>query len=140
MRLICFCMVTVVLCGLVSWDTYQIYKKNAGVSEKQTIWQSVFFGALMIADDPDAAMAELGIDPAMKPDIGKHAYYADEDYVYPVMSEKAEEVFFSKVSTMSMVMYYLRHPKDLLIMLDHAAQESQTLHTGFMAYTDEVYA
>lgn len=113
--------------------------KNEGVSARQTVWQSVFFGALMVTDDPDAAMAELGIDPAMKADIGKHAYYEDEDYVYPLYSEKADKGFYDHVSTLTMVRYYLRHPRDLLKMLDRAAQESVQLHTGFMAYTDESY-
>lgn len=140
LRCTAFAAAAVLMAGIVTWDTLGIYRKNAGVSEKQTVWQSVFYGALMIADDPDAAMEELGIPAEMKPDIGKHAYYADEDYVYAPLSHEAQEKFYDHVDTMTMVMYYLRHPLDLLRMLDRAAQESVTLHTGFMAYTDEPYA
>ena len=99
----------------------------------------MFYGALMIADDVDAAMEELGLDPVLKADIGKHAYHADEDYVYPMLSDEAEEAIYSKINALTMVRYYLRHPGDLLKMLDHAAQESRTLHSHFMAYTDERY-
>ena len=133
-------LVIMVLAGLISWNTLGIYRKNEGVSAHQTVWASVFYGALMIADDPDAAMAELGIDPAMKPDIGKHAYYPDEEYVYPIYSQEAKEGFYDHVNTLTMVRYYLRHPLDLLKMLDRAAHESVRLHAGFMAYTDEVYS
>lgn len=129
-----------VLCGVAISDGLGIYKKNAGVSERHTTWQSVFFGALMIAEDPEASMMDLGIPLEMKADIGKHAYYEDEDYVYAPLSDEAAEKFYSKVNQITMVGYYLRHPKDLLIMLDHAAQESVELHTGFMAYTDEEYS
>lgn len=139
LRFTAFTAAAVLMAGIVTWDTLGIYRKNAGVSEKQTVWQSVFYGALMIADDPDAAMEELGIPAEMKPDIGKHAYYADEDYVYAPMSDEAEEKFYDHVSTLTMVKYYLRHPLSLLKMLDRAAQESVALHTGFMAYTDETY-
>jgi len=139
LRCLSMALLTVVLCGAIVWDGLGIYKKNAGVSERHTTWQSVFFGALMIAEDPEASMLELGIPLEMKADIGKHAYYPDEDYVYAPLSEEAGEKFYSKVNQITMVMYYLRHPKDLLYMLDHAAQESVKLHTGFMAYTDELY-
>lgn len=138
-KLTAYVLVITVLAGLISWNTLGIYRKNEGVSAHQTVWSSAFYGALMIADDPDAAMAELGIDPAMKPDIGKHAYYPDEEYVYPLYSQEAKEGFYDHVNTLTMVRYYLRHPLDLLKMLDRAARESVRLHTGFMAYTDEVY-
>lgn len=133
-------LLIVLLGGWTTWHTLGVYQKNDGVSQKQTVWQSVFYGALMIADDPEATMTELGIPLEMKADIGKHAYYADGDYVYAPLSKEAEEKFYSKVNTFTMVGYYLRHPKDLLTMLDRAAQESVELHTGFMAYTDELYA
>ncbi|MDD3335787.1 MAG: hypothetical protein PHI98_09790 [Eubacteriales bacterium] len=138
-RCVSFLLVTTLTAGMAIWDGYNVYKDNAGVSENVTLWQSVFYGALMVADDPITAMEELGIDTAMAPDIGKDAYHPDSDYVYSPSSQKAQEVFYSKVSTVGMVLYYLRHPKDLLTMLDRAAQESVNLHTGFMTYTDELY-
>ncbi|MBP3638150.1 MAG: hypothetical protein J6K13_11395 [Clostridia bacterium] len=138
-RTIAAVMVTVFLLGGISFDTLTVYQKNAGVSERHTVWQSVFFGALMIAEDVDAAMEELGIAPEMKVDIGKHAYYPDEDYVYAPLSDEAQTAFYDQVNTFTMVGYYLRHPLDFLYMLDRAAGESVDLHTGFMAYTDEIY-
>ncbi|MDD6050134.1 MAG: hypothetical protein PUC00_02505 [Clostridiales bacterium] len=140
MRTVCYTLVMMLLCVYVVWDSIGVYKKNDEVSSKQTVWQSVFFGALMVTDDVDAAMADLGLDPVLKADIGKHAYHPDEEYVWPVLSEQVEKAVYSKINAVTMVGYYLRHPKDLLVMLDHAAQESQTLHTGFMAYTGERYA
>ncbi len=134
-----YLLAMLVLCGFVIWDSIGIYRKNDIVSSKQTVWQSIFYGALMISEDVDASMEELGLNPALKADIGKHAYYADEDYVYPVSSEEAEEEIFNKVNAFTMIRYYLHHPKDLLTMLDRAAQESVHLHTRFMAYTDEEY-
>ena len=140
MRTACSTLVMLLLCGYTVWDSIGVYRKNDEVSSKQTVWQSVFFGALMVTDDVDAAMADLGLDPVLKADIGKHAYHPDEEYVWPVLSAQAEEAVYSKINAVTMVGYYLRHPKDLLVMLDHAAQESQELHTGFMAYTGDRYA
>ena len=138
--LIAFSLMGALLCGLVSYDTIGVYRKNQGVSEKQTIWQSVFYGALMIANDPDEAMAELGIPAEMKADIGKHAYYPNSEYVYPIESAELQEKFYDHVTTMTLVRYYLRHPKDLLLMMDRAAQESVQLSTSFMTYTGTLYS
>ncbi len=134
-----YALAVLLLCGLVTWDSIGVYRKNDTVSSKQTVWQSVFFGALMIAEDADASMEELGLNPELRADIGKHAYHADADYVYPILSEEAETEIFDKINAFTMIRYYLHHPKDLLTMLNRAAQESVHLHTAFMAYSDERY-
>lgn len=138
--LIVFSVMGALLCGLVSYDTIGVYRKNQGVSEKQTIWQSVFYGALMIADDPDEAMTELGIPAELKADIGKHAYYPNDEYVYPIESDELQEKFYDHVTTMTLVRYYLHHPKDLLTMMNRAAQESVQLSASFMTYTGMLYS
>ena len=124
---------------LICFDAVMIYKKNQPVSEKQTIWQSVFYGLLLIVDDQEETMNELGIPLEMKADIGKHAYLDESEYVYPITSKDAEEKFYNHISTFKIVGYYITHPKYLLIMLNHAAEESRDLHTGFMEYRGKPY-
>ena len=131
-----FVMVT---CVVISLATISVYRANDKVSSRQTLWQSVFYGLLMSTDDPDSAMQELGIDPRMKPDIGKHAYFPDEEYVFALMSEEAKTGFYDRVNMFSVMLYYLRHPRQLLFMLDRAAQQSINLHDGFMAYVGQRY-
>lgn len=131
--------VVCVMCALFTINGVAVYQKNAEVSEKQTIWQSVFYGVLMVSDDPVADMLDLGIDPAMAPDIGKHAFYPDEEYVYAPMSEEAQEKFYDNVRTMTTAGYYLRHPGKLYAMLDYTAQEAGSLFGGFMAYGKQQY-
>lgn len=139
-QIVAFSLMGALLCGLVSYDTLGVYRKNEGVSAKQTVWQSVFYGALMISDDPDAALAELGLPAEMKADIGKHAYYPNSEYVYPIESDELQEKFYDHVTTMTLVRYYLRHPKDLLTMMNRAAQESVSLSASFMTYTGALYS
>jgi hypothetical protein len=131
---------TIALSALLCVNTITIYQKNDEISARQTNWQSVFYGLLMISDDPARDMAELGIPSEMMADIGKHAYYADEDYVYPPASEEAQAAFHDHVGIFDILKYYLRHPTKLLHMLNHAAQESIQLHDGFMMYTGQVYS
>lgn len=137
-RVIAFGAALALCCGWLCWDAYGIFAKNAQESDRQTVWQSVFFGALMVTDDPEAAMAELGIDPALAQDIGKNAY--EGNYAYDFYSTEMDEAFFDHVNTSTLVKFYLTHPKELWRMLNRAAQESVELHTGFMAYTGEIYA
>lgn len=127
-------------CALICVDCVMVYRDDAKISRRQTVWQSTFFGALMISDDPEDAMEELGIDKRMLPDIGKDAYHSDEDYVISPNSPEADAAFFDHVNTLTMVGYYLRHPGQLWRMLNHAASTSQTMYTGFRAYLGQDYA
>ncbi len=139
MQRILHCGLCLVLCISCSLGALNLYKINEVDSGDTTIWQAVFYGALMVSDDPLADMEELGIDLKMAHDIGKHFYFGEEDYVYPMDSQEAYDGFFSKVNNFTLIMYYLRHPKYLFKMLDYSAQESLQLHTGFMGYKGQRY-
>lgn len=138
--LIPYTLLVMVSCVLICLECVTIYNDNSGISERQTVWQSTFYGALMITDDPEAAMDELGIDKSMMPDIGKDAYHSDDDYVISPNSAEADEALYDHVNTFTMVKYYIRHPIQLLKMLDHAAGESRTVYNGFRAYLGQDYS
>lgn len=124
----------------ISYEGVKVYQDNSHISERQTLWQSVFYGALMVSDDPEGDMEELGIDTRMAADIGKDAYYPDEDYVISPNSTDADEAFYDHVSTGKMVKYYLKRPVQLIKMLNHAAEVSQELYNGFRAYLGQDYS
>ena len=133
-------LITLIVCGAVAFSAVKVYQDNDEVSGKYTVWQSVFYGALMISDDPLADMEELGIDPAMAPDIGKDAYHPDSDYVYPPTSQEAEAAFYDHVNTFTVVKFYLKHPVKLYSMLNRAAEQSKELYNGFRIYAGQDYA
>lgn len=130
---------TIVLCALFAYNAYTVYEGNAEINEKSTLWQSIFYGLLMVSDDPVADMEAMGIDTAMAPDIGKHAYEAYDSYVYAPQSEEAVPAFYDHVSVSAVVKYYLRHPLKLYTMLQFTADESQWLHNDFMLYVGETF-
>ena len=115
----------------MTYEGIRIYQDNGNISERQTVWQSVFYGSLMVSDDPAGDMEELGIDPRMAADIGKDAYQPDADYVISPNSPEADEAFYDHVNTFTMVKYYLKRPLQLLKMLDYSAAESRELYNGF---------
>ena len=139
-RLIAYTLLCVLCLGVTGYKSLRIYAENNGVSERHTVWQSLFFGALMIADDPIADMRELNIPTEMAVDIGKHAFYPDEDYVISPNSPEFDEAVYNHINSVTMVGYYLRRPSKLLYMLNNLAKESQEVYNGFRVYKGQDYA
>ncbi|WP_099468395.1 glycan biosynthesis hexose transferase WsfD [Konateibacter massiliensis] len=106
----------------LSVGAVHIYENNSGISSPDTIYQSVFYGLLMLVEDPAKTLTELGLDPAMAVDTGKHAYLPKEAYYCPPRTEKAEEMLYTKISTADLFLYYLKHPKLLYESMEITAQ------------------
>ena len=139
-RLVAYTLACMACTGLIAYKGIRIYADNNDVSERQTVWQALFYGALMIADDPIADMRELGIPTEMAADIGKHAYFPDEDYVISPNSPEFDEAVYGHINSVTMVGYYLKRPAKLLYMLDRLASESQEVYNGFRVYRGEDYS
>ena len=139
-RLIAFLTACALCMGSVSYKAIRVYQDNSRVSGRQTVWQSLFYGALMSSDDPLGDMEELGIPLDMAADIGKHAYHPDEAYVIAPNSPEADAALYDHVNTFTMIGYYLARPMQLLRMLDYTAGESQEVYNGFRAYLGQDYA
>lgn len=138
--LIPYTLLVMIGCVVICLECVTVYKDNSHISERQTVWQATFYGALMISDDPQTSMEELGIDPRMLPDIGKDAYQPDEAYVISPNSPEADAALYDHVNTFTMVKYYCRHPVQLLKMLNHAASVSRTMYNDFRAYGSQDYS
>ena len=139
-RLVAYTLACMACMGLIAGKGMRIYSDNSAVSERQTVWQSVFYGALMLSDDPQKDLAELGLPPEMAADIGKDAYQPDEEYAISPNSDEAAQVMYDHINAFTMAGYYLRHPVRLLKMLDYTAEESQQMYNGFRAYLGQDYS
>ena len=114
-----------------------IYQKNNEISSQDTIYAAIFAGILVIADDPAAALTELGLDPSLAADAGKHQYLDKSEYFCPPRSEKAEEMVYSQIDAMGILKWYLLHPAKLWAVLDYTAQESAALMPDYFLYVGE---
>lgn len=127
----------------ISVGTYREYtgERNAdGGAQMHTMWQAYFYGIFMISDDPIADMEALGVDTRMAADIGKNVDFSpDAEYVYFPLSDEAKAAFTDHVSTMKIILWYLRHPTKMIYMLNHAAEVSRELYTGFRVYKGQDY-
>jgi hypothetical protein len=79
-------------------------------------------GVLADAKDAAAAIDEIGLDHDFLGDIGKHAYYDPGDYAASAPgSQEADERFNSKISSLTIVSYYLSHPGQLWLGMKYTA-------------------
>ena len=121
----------------ISISALNVYKDNENISSPDTIYQSVFYGILMISDDPKADLIELGLDPALAVDAGKHAYLDKSQYYCAPRTPMAQEMIYSKISTFTILKFYLRHPDKLWRMMDVAAGAAAEALPDYILYVGQ---
>lgn len=114
-----------------------VYQKNDETCSPDTLVQGLYNGILMVADDPEEALTELGLDTRLAADKGKHAYQSSSTYFCAPRSEMAEELIYSRVTTIDYLIWYLKHPTKLLTMLNVAAQASAAPMPDYVLYVGD---
>lgn len=98
------------------------------LTNKDTIYQSVFTGILANSRAPERTLHELGLDPAFMSDIGHNAYLPETAYVFgPIDGDLMQEKFFDHVSNTTIIRYYLTHPGDFFKGLRYLGTQSLTI-------------
>lgn len=131
---------TVCLAALVVYTSVfavAVFQDNQRRNAKQTEWQALFYGVLLLSDDPAQVLRDFDLDPRLLQDVGKHAYLPDEQYLYAPTSPEAQEMIFSKVGTMDRITYYLRHPGLLYRAMEHTAQAAREEMPDWFVYDGE---
>ncbi len=123
--------------GIVSVGAMNIFQENDKISSPDNLIQGLYNGILMVADDPEEALEELGLDKRLAADKGKHAYEDPSTYFCAPRTEMAEEMIYSRVSSVDYVIWYLKHPAKLLTVLDVAAEASAAPMPNFFLYVGE---
>lgn len=130
-------MATVVILALsavLSIESFKLYQNNDDSNAAMNVWQSMFTGLLVISDDPVQTLLDFDMDPNMVVDIGKHAYYPNDEYYIGPLTEEAKTELFTKVDTMKLLKYYILHPKYLYRALDHAAESASLRMPDWLLY------
>lgn len=122
---------------IIAMSALHAYQVNNVKSSPDNIYQSLFYGILMIVDDPEETLEELGLDPALAADTGKHASLDKSEYFCPPRTEKAEEMLYSKVSVFDFVFWYLKHPDKLWYMMDVTAKAASDPMPDYGLYVGE---
>lgn len=132
---------TVFLAAHLLWSAAScavLYAWNNVLNEGATLFSAIFDGALMLTDDPEAMLADMGLDPAMAADRGKNGYWDPTDLVAPPYSPKGESMLYSRMNTMGLLKYYITHPAYLYQALEITAQQAVTPAISLHHFVGEV--
>lgn len=126
-----------IACVFLCRSAVIIFQKDSAISSQDTIYSSIFSGVLLIADDKEQALQELGLDTSLAVDAGKSTYADKSEFFCAPRTEKAEEMIYSKVNTFKVLKWYLVHPDKLWIMMNQAAKESAATMPDYFLYVGE---
>lgn len=109
---------------------------NSNNLSKDTQYNSVFYGVLNESTTPEQDLIDLGLDPDLSAEAGKHAYLDSDEYVkYIPGSEITDEKFYSKINNFKLGKFYLTHPTRLLNGMKYTASKAFYTSTGLGKYS-----
>lgn len=105
---------------------------------KDTKYNSVFYGVLNDSKTPEQDLMDLGLNPEMANEAGKHAYLDSSEYVkYIPRSEITSEEFYNRMSNSKLAKFYLTHPTRLLDGMEYTASKSFYTSTSLGKYSQD---
>ncbi|MBD7913362.1 MULTISPECIES: hypothetical protein [Clostridium] len=108
----------------------QLNKTNGNIS-KDTQYNSVFFGVLNGSETPEQDLIDMGLNPEMAVEAGKHSYLDSSEYEkYVPRADVTESEFYSKMSNGKLAKFYLTHPKRLIEGMEYTASKAYITSTS----------
>ncbi|OPJ55728.1 hypothetical protein [Clostridium chromiireducens] len=103
---------------------------------KDTEYNSVFYGILNDSKTPEQDLIDLGLNPDMAVDAGKHAYLDVDEYVkYIPRDEATYSEFYDKISNLKLAEFYLRHPNRLFSGMKYTVSKAFYTSTSLGKYS-----
>jgi hypothetical protein len=104
-------------------------------TNKSTLYNSIFYGLLMDSPDPKKDLIDLGLNPDLVVDKGKHCFLDEKEYTkYYPYNEITDKEFFSKISSFKIAKFYLTHPNRLYTALQFTAKNAYNTGTFLGKY------
>jgi hypothetical protein len=102
---------------------------------RDTQYNAVFFGILKYSKDPRQDLIDMGLNPDMAVEAGKHSYLGKNQYVkYVPHSEITEKEFYSKMSNEKLIKFYITHPLRLIQAMEYTAEYAFKTSTNLGKY------
>ncbi len=116
--------------------TIGIYTSAPGHLERDTMYNSVFYGVLKNSTTPSQDLVALGLSPELAVLAGTNAY--DVDLPIDTKSTAFDELFYDRISRQSVLKFYLSRPARLYEKMEITAQNAFDNKVGMMGnYTKE---
>ncbi|MEQ8200940.1 MAG: hypothetical protein ABRQ24_05930 [Syntrophomonadaceae bacterium] len=126
-----------ILLGMVAYYPIQINMHNRSIGEL-TKYNSVFYGILKDSPDPAADLIDLGLNPDMAVEAGKHAFQARGDYIkYAPSAALTRSEFYDRIGNLDLIRFYVTHPARLLQGMEYTAGQAFTTATWMGKYSRE---
>ncbi|MDD3364099.1 MAG: hypothetical protein PHZ03_03895, partial [Syntrophomonas sp.] len=129
--LLCF-----LCCILIAYPVrLNLINKDIG---KDTQYNSVFYGILKDSKNPTQDLIDMGLNPDMAVEAGKHAFLDKGEYVrYVPHSEITQKEFYSKISNSKLVKFYITHPSRFVRGMEYTASQTFLTSTSLGKYPRE---
>lgn len=121
---------------VVTAYTVSLFINNShSPSARDNLYNSVFYGILYDSPDPRQDLIDLGLNPEMAVEAGKHAYQGGEYVSHPPKSARTKRDFYDRLSKSGVIKFYITHPDRLLQGLDYTASQSFFTATALGKYS-----
>lgn len=128
-------VIVLILLGVVTCYPIQINISNRSIGEL-TKYNSVFYGILKDSPAPEADLIDMGLNPDMAAEAGKHAFQPASDYsVYHPTAPITRQEFYRQVSNLDLIEFYITHPARLLRGMQYTAGQAFTTATWMGKYS-----
>ena len=114
---------------------------NSNSLNIDTHYNSVFYGVLNGSKTPEQDLIDLGLNPDMAIEAGKHTYLPTSEYVkYVPSADITVQEFYSKINNAKLIKFYLTHPTRLLKGMEYTASKafytSTVLGKNYQSYSE----
>lgn len=118
-----------------------IYPLGLGLTDQDTNnrqYNSVFYGILKDSPHPAQDLSDLGLNPDMAVEAGKHSFQDKADYVkYVPNTQITQQEFYSQMSNLKLIQFYITHPARLLQGMEYTAGQAFATTTFLGKYSRE---
>lgn len=105
---------------------------------KETQYNAVFYGILKDSKTPAPDLIDLGLNPDMAVEAGKHAFLPKGEYVrYIPHTQITQEEFYNKISNIKLVKFYITHPSRFIQGMKYTASQAFITSTNLGKYPRE---
>lgn len=129
-------ILSIMLCLLIAY-TFSL-NINSGNLNNDTQYNSVFYGILNGSKTPKQDLLDLGLNPDMAFESGKHSYLPESEYIkYIPRTQITNEEFYSKMSNAKLAKFYLTHPMRLISGMKYTATKAFHTSTSLGKHTQD---
>lgn len=126
-----------VFTSLMTVSSLNLARNSYVLGAQANRYDAVYGGLLMVCEDPEQVIADLGLPKETIEDVGKSFYLDESDYAFFPRGDAAKKPIYEHIDVSKMAGYYATHPKQFLLMLKETIPYSSTYTNNRFLYVGE---